>query len=148
MKKYLWLYIFTILIIGISGCDSLFVRDTIGIPSKRPAITYQIRLSTVTDGVPAGFVLYLKRYLFAELSKRKLLGTGDEHPQMVHVLVGYYKVGANMGHAGSMVTIMNGEEMLKDAEVGTSLQKVRSVEDIAKAHAKDIVKFIAEEKRN
>lgn len=148
MKKYLLLYIFTILIIGISGCDSFFIRDTIGIPPKRPAITYQISLSTVTDDVPADFAVYLKRYLYAELSKKRLLGNMDENPQTVHILIGYYKAENNMGHAGSMVDIMNGEEILKDAEVGTSLQKVRSVEDIAKAHAKDIVKFIAEEKKN
>ncbi|NJL60404.1 MAG: hypothetical protein HC887_12995 [Desulfobacteraceae bacterium] len=108
MKKRLFSYTVAILIIGISGCDSLFIRDTIGIPLKRPAITYQISLSTVTDGVPASFAVNLKRYLFAELSKKRLLGNLDEHPQMVHILVGYYKAGGSMGHAESMVNVMNG----------------------------------------
>ena len=106
MKKYLFLHVAAIWIIGISGCDSLFIRDTIGIPLKRPAITYQISLSTVTDGVPASFVVNLKRYLFAELSKKRLLGTRDEHPQMVHILVGYYSAGGSMGHAESMINVM------------------------------------------
>ena len=148
MKKKLLLYSFVMLIIGICGCDSFIIRDTIGLStSKSPGIKYEISLNTVTDDVPIRFMTELKRYLFSELSKRKLLGRPEDNPQPINIIVRYYRSSGSFGNAESVVNIMNGEDVLRESDVNTSAQKVRSIEDIAKIHAKDIVRFIAEEKK-
>ncbi len=148
MKKKLLLYFFAIFIIGICGCDSFIIRDTIGLSqSKSPGIKYEISLTTAMDDVPMSFMTELKRYLFSELSKRKLLGRPEDNPQPIHIIVRYYRSSGSLGNAESVVNIMNGEDVLRENDVSTSVQKVRSIGDIAKIHAKDIVRFIAEEKK-
>lgn len=148
MKKNLLLYPFAMLIIGIFGCDSFMIRDTIGLsPSKSPGIKYEISLITVIDDVPVSFMAELKRYLFSELSKRKLLGRPEDNPQPINIIVRYYRSSGILGNVESVVNIMKGEDVLRESDITTSAQKVHSIEDIAKIHAKDIVRFIAEEKK-
>ncbi|GEM_PF-2868186 len=144
-----------LLIIGTSSCTNFFIKERpadVRPTPKVPNIRYEISsISIATEDIPASFLFNLKRYLFAELSKRKLLGRKEDNPHQIRILIGYYRVvkDADANHVVSVVDVTDpgAEEILDESEINTSVQKARNIEDVAKLHARDIVKFLAGEKK-
>jgi len=144
-----------LLIIGTSSCTNFFIKERpadVRPTPKVPNIRYEISsISIATEDIPASFLFNLKRYLFAELSKRKLLGRKEDNPHQIRILIGYYRVvkDADANHVVSVVDVADpkSEEILDESEINTSVQKARNIEDVAKLHARDIVKFLAGEKK-
>lgn len=154
-KKFILRSFIIFLIIGTSSCGDFFIkeRQTEVIPTPRiPNVRYEISsISIATEDVPPSFLFNLKRYLFAELSKRKLLGRKEDNPRQVRILIGYYHVAkdADTNRVMSVVDVtdLKAEEILDNSEISTLIQKARNIEDVAKLHARDIVKFLAGEKK-
>jgi hypothetical protein len=144
-----------LLIIGTSSCINFFIKERpadLRSTPKAPNVKYEISsISIATEDIPASFLFNLKRYLFAELSKRKLLGRKEDNPHQIRILIGYYRVAkdADANHVVSVVDVADpkSEEILDESEINTSVQKARNIEDVAKLHAKDIVKFLAGERK-
>lgn len=142
-------------IIGTSSCGDFFIKErqaeVVSTP-KTPNVRYEISsISIATEDIPASFLFNLKRYLFAELSKRKLLGRKEDNPRQIRILIGYYHV-AKDSDANRVMSIIDvadpkAEEILDTSEINSLIQKARNVEDVAKLHARDIVKFLAGERK-
>jgi len=144
-----------LLIIGTSGCVNFFIKERqtdVRSTPKAPNVKYEISsISITTEDIPASFLFSLKRYLFAELSKRKILGRKEDKPHQIRILIGYYHVvkDADNNRVVSMVDVTDpgAEEILDESEINTLIQKARNIEDVAKLHAREIVKFLAGERK-
>lgn len=151
-KKHILRYLAASLIIGASGCGDFFIRELPKDPSSTSDIKYDVSsISIAAEDVPVSFLTNLKRYLYSELSKRKLLGGKEDKPRHLHILIGYYRVfkGADSNSVVSMIDFTDSktEALLGESEIKTQIQKIRNVEDVAKQHAKDIVKFLSGENK-